>query len=338
MNSANGSTGYQYDWLIFLGVMLFGVLVVAIKRWFLKYRTPDIAQTPVLLSYFTQGNDLISASKTDLPDVTGGATCNRMITMPRHDIEEDLKVPSGTVLLFIDLPFRSKLHLLAIAKDDKFDQLNPTFGDSVMERVVLEGDFPDYFSLYADKGEQVQARYIVDPSTMEFVVDFCKKYHWEILDDGLCFAAKAGLPDNSTITEFIKQIRPIIEIPKEPSKYKANQNQKVYPAASQFKCPICHETMIEHKYWHECAKGHGQLMDGGAIVRMKENENTDQEKPSPNEVYTEHKEISCPSCSQKMEPTKYAGSKIIIDVCRSCKYRWLDGGELEKIVDGKDRV
>lgn len=329
----------KYDLIYLLGFAVFAglaILIAPVRRWLLKYRSPDSRLTPLLLSYFTHGNDIVSSGKVELTEVKGTAIVNKMITVSRRTAEEDLKVPAGSVIIFVELPFRSKLHLLGIAKDEKLAQLDPTFGDSVMQKVELEGDFPDYFSLYADQGEQVQARYIVDPSAMAFVVDFCKNYHWEILDDGLCFVAKVGLPDNVIITEFIKQIRPALEVKKEPTKYM--YKQKTFPCESPFKCPICLNTMIEHRYWHECSKGHGQLLRGGLLADMKEKRESFPKKANPTELPEQHLVVSCPSCKNKMEPIAYGGSKIIIDACIHCQYRWLDAGELKNILKGTDRV
>lgn len=318
------------------------VSVLAYQRWFYKYRAPSMGQTPVLMVYFTQGNDLMSAHKKELSGVKGGASCNYMITLPRKASEsKEISVEFGTTLILVELPFRSKLHLLAIAKDSNLAQLNPTYGDSVMEKVELEGDFYNYFSLYADKGQQVQARYVIDPAAMSFVADFCKKYHWEIIDDTLFFAAKTSLPDNETITEFIEQIRPAVESKDSKSRltkaraYKYKES--VWPRKSAYKCPICYQALVDHRYWHECTNGHGQLIKGGDLVSIKENVETytpsiaiEDDEP--------HQRLNCPACGKQMTPINYAGSKIIIDSCLKCTYRWLDAGEIEHILKGTGRA
>jgi Zn-finger nucleic acid-binding protein len=44
-------------------------------------------------------------------------------------------------------------------------------------------------------------------------------------------------------------------------------------------------------------------------------------------------DAACPRCGVPMEPFNYAGdSGILLDRCRSCGGLWLDGGDLERVL------
>jgi Zn-finger nucleic acid-binding protein len=47
--------------------------------------------------------------------------------------------------------------------------------------------------------------------------------------------------------------------------------------------------------------------------------------------------MKCPNCSQKeLEPTQVSGYPVEIDYCLGCDGIWLDGGELNRILDAPD--
>ena len=330
---------WQSDLLFAIFLLAVYFIARGINKKLLKNRSPRTTNDPVLFSYFTTGNDLFCADRHELRGVEGGAACSRMVTLPRKGEDPSL-VPAGAALILVELSFTSKLHLLAIAKGSKLDQLNPTYSGSVMEKAELEGDFDDYFSIYIEKGQGVQLRYVFDPEAMEYVIDFCRKYHWEIIDDTIYFAAKVGLPDDKTIAEFIAQIRPalidkVVAVPLDNplTASSIDKSEKPKPLGkSRFKCPICQQNMDEYRHWHECPSGHGQLILGKFLTddQIKQEFLAEGGKNQDDEP---HQNITCPACGSPMTPVRYGGSKTAIDSCTSCYYRWLDGGELQKILD-----
>lgn len=332
------------DWWVPLAGIIAIAAIAAVVNLLTKlgtrYKSPDVDNSAVLFSYFSLGNDLLAADKHDLKDVPGGANSVTLITMPRkfNSAIESVAVDSGKAIQLIELPFRSRLHLLAISTGGDLDQLNPTIGTTAMSAVRLEGDFGNYFSLYIDKGQDFQLRYVLDPEAMEYVVDFCHKYHWEIIDDFMYIVAKSAPARDNIIAEFIAQIRPAIET-KENTPVRPKQKQvQTWPKQSQFKCPVCHKNMREYKHWHECVSGHGQLVLGGNLkdADLKEQFISKGGKDSNLRLEKEHN-ITCPNCSKPMTPVQYGGSKTVIDSCTSCFYRWLDAGELSHILVGRPK-
>ena len=93
----------------------------------------------------------------------------------------------SATMLSVQLPFVTKIHLLAITKRDDMSQFRIDKINSVMESVSLEGDYDKYFTLYAEKGTQTDARYVLDPKAMAFTIDFCKSHSWEIRESEFYF-------------------------------------------------------------------------------------------------------------------------------------------------------
>lgn len=324
------------DWWVPLAVIIVTAVIVAIVNFLTKlgmrYKSPDIDNSAVLFSYYGQGNDLIAADKHDLTGVDGGADIVTLITIPRksNSAIEDVAADSGKAIQLIELPFRSKLHLLAISKGGNLDQLNPTIGVTAMDTVSLEGDFGNYFSLYIDKGQDFELRYLLDPEAMTYVVDFCHKYHWEIIDDVMYIVAKSIPAKDNLVADFIAQIRPVLETKENTPVRPKQKKAQVWPQPSKFKCPICHNNMNEYRHWHECPNGHGQLILGAKLTDAETKQEALSEKDTKQDN-EKHQNLVCPACGKNMTPVNYGGSKTVIDACTSCYYRWLDAGELKSI-------
>lgn len=60
------------------------------------------------------------------------------------------------------------------------------------QKIRLEGDFPDYFHVYIDPGQQITALQILAPDRMQYLVDNLDRFNLEIQDNYLrLFAAHA---------------------------------------------------------------------------------------------------------------------------------------------------
>ena len=116
------------------------------------------------------------------------------------------------VYYMVTMPFVSAAHLIGVPIDQ-----SPMFGFDIdsgsVEKVQLEGDYNDYFALFVDTDDQVDARYVLDPAAMEFTLDFCRNFSWEIRENILYFASGENVVEFSVVDEFIRQIRPAIEKP-----------------------------------------------------------------------------------------------------------------------------
>lgn len=119
-------------------------------------------------------------------------------------------------ILRVTLPFRTDVQLVGFRKDESMaGNIKRRLRSHGLEPVVLEGDFPSRFYLYATKNSQTESRVLVDPQLMAFIVDFCLSHTWEIYDNQLVFAMSghSNRSDDPTtmvtdVEEFVRIIKP----------------------------------------------------------------------------------------------------------------------------------
>lgn len=93
---------------------------------------------------------------------------------------------AGIVMVFVDLGRKTDLHLLAIGDKSNINSLvTEAISNKWLKPVRLEGDFPDYFSLYASPNKELEVLELFDPTTMAGFIDFCRDYDFEIFNDEL---------------------------------------------------------------------------------------------------------------------------------------------------------
>lgn len=262
-----------------------------------------------------------------------------------------LEKPTG--LYAIGLPFTSTTHLLAIPKG-KETLLNLSEMISTMQPVMLEGDYDSYFSLYANQGQQVESRVLLDPSAMEFSIDFCAAYTWEIVDSSLFFISESILPDLTVIDDFVKQLTPAEVVSTTlPLTQKTQSIERLLPSASTLQCPICHTKLLKGKRWLACTNGHGYLLTAEELILTRQHMNDTQRSVEtsvgsvPNVITTitivDHGDIVCPNDAQTMIKAGYQETTAFLYSCPSCIYRWIDGQYLDPILgkyrnDGDDDI
>ncbi len=246
-------------------------------------------------------------------------------------------------LYMAELPFVSEAHILGLP--NRYASLI-RLSSEFMEPVTLEGDYPDYFALYADKNQQMETRYVLDPKAMVFTIDFCKDFYWEIQGSSLYFIGNdATTLSLALVDQFIDEIRPSVERPTPQNDATRfghfNRNTGRPPVKHDVQeyrsipCPLCHKTLIQNPYWHECSDGHGCLATGKQMRELREVALLDVKRIAaiaPKTVVHRPKALNCPYCRHLMVPTKYQSTAIVIDLCNHCGYRWFDPHELQAIL------
>lgn len=101
-------------------------------------------------------------------------------------------------------------------------------------------------------------------------------------------------------------------------------------------CPICSSQLTEYKSLFRCVNNHGTLITGKYLSDIEKNQ-TVSDADTQSSVDTKHT-IKCPHCSSTMQKVDYNSTKIIIDTCTNCHYRWLDSGEVSKIKNFKPDI
>src|SRR5665213_2154042 len=333
------SSGHGYS-LIFVVIVVVGAYLYKLWRKYSLGRFVDnepsgLADSPansVILSYYTAGHSVINANRGKLDDMSyslyaTGPQDNRATGSVPY-VEEDAAIYA------LDLPFNTESHFVGLSKQHKLNRLQfeSFLKSSGMEKVVLEGDFPDYFDIYAAKDQQFEVRTVLNPEAMSFVVDYCQSHFWEINDSELYIVAtstdKSNSGNPSIIEEsqqFVRQIKPAL-LPGEPGApavhHEVPYGEYDGPALP---CPICQQTMTMSDAWQACPAGDGILINGRNLERLHRH---DLKIPSLDAKDTPHKQLTCPNCHNPMITTNYEGSNIQIDSCEHCPFRWLDASDL----------
>lgn len=235
----------------------------------------------------------------------------------------------GSAIYRVDLPFITQSHMIGVPK--QYGGALP-FVSHRIEQVVLEGDFPKYFSLYAEKGQQVQTRYLLDPAAMQYIIEFGEQYYWEIIGDQLVFL-QPNIPTRETagdvlviVKGFIEHIRPAAEISIDSKRH--IQRAAYGEERRTLLCPLCASVMSKHQRYLLCPLGHGMLAYGGVLSEIRSGALT---VDIPNANHLDHKQVRCPSCRHDMVSVQYDATGVMIDTCSNCPYRWLDAHEVSQI-------
>lgn len=305
-------------------VLLWALIGLPIRAFKRKNRPAFLPNTAILLSYYTETvKQMLPLKKGKIGDMRYSAIA----------ILGDMGGPTSNhaLIFMVELPFTTRLHLLGIPKKAGAVQLNPAWGGGIMERVHLEGDYNNYFSLFCEKGMQTQARYILDPKAMVFTLDFCQSHNWEIIGHELHFLQSGGMKSDEDptlmykdIQKFVDEIRPALEIPFTEARY-AHLSPKVRIPVKKYRCPVCSGHLEEHSGYYACPKQHGMLLQGSKLPLVRSGE---IKNPSFGKSRTHQNKILCPVCGNPMQHVGYGGSDTIIDTCTRCPFRWLDAGEL----------
>lgn len=231
------------DWreIIFLVIFVGGYL--GLRWWRRRDAASVIVESPLLLSMFVNGMKLEKLSEGSL----NGYKYSLMITSPLATTDQPglrqyqgyinpgaeaaaqiaqqimSDVNPGKTILLLRLPTKSPVHIAALGIPDAktHTKIDTTAAQNGLISAGLEGDFPDYFSLYCGKSDQVEVRQVLDPTNMAFLVDYCKREDWELFGDTLYFAQNNAfqkdddpLIENTTMVkdaeQFVSEILPIL--------------------------------------------------------------------------------------------------------------------------------
>ena len=115
-------------------------------------------------------------------------------------------------------------------------------------------------------------------------------------------------------------------------------------------CPVCHQTltraaMDERVHIEICERCKGIFMPLRAfsltLTARRRAARTPSVTPPPADKRDLQRRLDCPSCAEPMITDWYYGpGNVVIDRCEPCDLVWLDGGELQRVIDapGPDRL
>lgn len=290
---------------------------------------------PLLLAYYSNGSQLLASASQEAGDLTLTffvATSRTAAT--GSDVLENAIRGADSIMASVHLPFNSASHIVGITQAGSEELgLQEFLARRKLEVIELEGDFPSTFLLYAPSGNQFNARYLLDPKAMAFVVDFCKTNHFEIVGDMLYIASNAATESASsqdyfsveTIQKFVSEIKPAL-VTHESGLHKNPAHRTYGQAKNNMVCPRCSIKLTNFSEGiHKCLRGDGILISGATMTQLrKETIRLNSIQKSSNE---EAAEIHCPNCDNLMHHVDYQKTGVVIDACVHCGYRWLDHGE-----------
>jgi Zn-finger nucleic acid-binding protein len=298
-------------------LLIFGVVIAAgsyaYRR---KGLRPSFRDSPVLLVQSTQG-ELINGHQGNTPAGLPYTYLLGSLNLFSND--------SSIGVFAVYLPFQTKAHLVGLPRGG--DKIQLRSFNSAMEPVELEGDYPQYFQLFADRGQQADSRYILDPKAMVFTIDFCKDAYWEIANNTLYFFSDTQLPSFEILDQFVEEIRPAVEVstPKDHSRIAYGHTQM-----TTLLCPICDTQLVDGDAWLECPQQHGLLITGRQMRDYREKMIPVDDRVAYRDGRTE--KLKCPYCAQSMIPSRFQNTDITIDRCSKCIYRWIDTPEVAGIL------
>ncbi len=194
-------------------VLVSGILYVLSGNGIFRRPQPD-NKASLILSAYGVNKGLMSVSKGTL----SGLPYNMMMT--GSSINGSLG-GTGRMILMVQLPKPVSVHIAGFGLQDKSfaEALATTNVDETLESVKLEGDFPDYFHLYWDSLHQVVLRQVLAPDVMLFLVEDCKRLHWELVGSELYFSetdrVANALTDDSSMVEdvqtFLEEAYPTLQ-------------------------------------------------------------------------------------------------------------------------------
>lgn len=307
------------------------------KEYYRRHKPIQLTGSSALLSYYSHNKVVTPLHSGEVGDGIFYTAFMAKDMVRRSGLFRAMGA-KNSIIYRIELPFRTHIHLLGVPKNGYATRIRPLLGSAALEKVTLEGDFPHYFDLYTDSGKQTQARYILDPKSMVFVIDFCISHSWEIIEDELYFVETVGTKVQSDpttmyedILQFVQEIRPAIEDKTTPKNHTLTLPYgSVRPR--NISCPVCKQVLIAKKHWYECPAHHGILINGGELIALRDHKKTVRSQAPDTQHAKEHQGITCPACYTAMQAVAYGGGSTIIDSCTNCHYRWIDAGELQQIV------
>ena len=306
----------NYELLVDI-LLIFGV-VISLVRYVYRRKglRPSFRDSPVLLVQSTQG-ELINGHQGNTP---AGLPYTYLLGSTNL-FSNDTSI--GVFAVY--LPFQTKAHLVGLPRGG--DKIKLRSFKSAMEPVELEGDYPQYFQLFADSGQQADSRYVLDPKAMVFTIDFCKDTYWEVANSTLYFFSDAQLPSFEVVDQFVEEIRPAVEIstPKDHSRFPYGHT----PIAALL-CPICGTRLVNGDSWMECPQSHGLLISGEQMRDYREKMISVGDRVAYRDGRKE--KLKCPYCGQHMISSRFQNTDITIDRCSKCIYRWIDTPEVAAVL------
>jgi len=111
----------------------------------------------------------------------------------------------------IELDLNGQLpNLLMVNKHSKFGQLNLTGAYGIKNTISLEGDFNQFFTLYAPQGDEIEALEVFSPDTMALMEDESKHYTVEFAGNRIYIYCNGFVATTDNLTQVFALAKKLI--------------------------------------------------------------------------------------------------------------------------------
>lgn len=239
-----------------------------------------------------------------------------------------------TMIFTVHLPFETRLHLFAVSAD-----AHVLLDKNKVEPIVLEGNYQAYFQLFALKGQQVDARYMLDPVAMEATMTYMHQYTWEVWGNTLYVISEIEFPSLDVFDAVVEEIRPAITsnasvFPVEnPVAYRVLEDSKLSVG-----CTFCGDSMLQSANGYACRHGHGFVLSDRQLrfmdralaghfdaATIKEQFKDPYDVTTPDDLFDTPilPWSSCWFCLSNSFQAARLESGVDYQACPSCQYNWI---------------
>jgi len=156
----------------------------------------------------------LSAKRNDEPILVGEGMLGAggLTSMTRGKLEgysyNLMTNDSGRVIMLVQLPQNTWTHIVAYGDKSGLGSLaKDKLKSKWLQPVVLEGNFPNYFHMYASKGSEVSLREVFAPDVMADFIDFCREHDFEIFHDMLYVSKAEHANDAADSTTMVQDVK-----------------------------------------------------------------------------------------------------------------------------------
>lgn len=219
-NSSNGSSGGRgFGYLFFLPLVFFSSWLYKIKK---QFEDAFLEEFALANGYSFDKNGTVDETYGTIFRLNGNQSISDVITgtYNGNDIRMficETTIGSGnsrhtyqdTVL---ELDLHGKLpNLLMVNKKSHYGQLSLAGSFGIKNTFSLEGDFNQYFTLYGDPNNQIEALQVFSPDTMELMESESTHYTVEFSGNRIYIYANGFIGDTSDLTQAFSLAKKLIE-------------------------------------------------------------------------------------------------------------------------------
>lgn len=218
-NSSNSGTGKGFGYIIGLPFILFFGWLARLRK---QFEDAFLEEFALAKQYTFDKNGTIDETYGTIFRLTGRQQVSDVVTGKYGDNSlrlflYELTVGSGQYQhkyqdTVIELDLHGQLpNLLMVNKHSKYGQLGIAGEFGIKNTLQLEGDFNQYFTLYAPKGNEIEALEVFSPDTMALMEDASKHYSVEFAGNRIYIYSSGFITTTEQLTQVFGLAKKLID-------------------------------------------------------------------------------------------------------------------------------